>query len=52
MAPSSTTLEKAGRLKQIVFEERPQMAKLVEPVMAAYAKEIGAEDINAKIAAV
>ncbi len=46
------TLEKAGRLKQIVFEERPQMAKLVEPVMAAYAKEIGAEDINAKIVAV
>ncbi len=46
------TLEKAGRLKQIVFEERPQMAKLVEPVMAAYAKEIGAEDINAKIIAV
>ena len=45
-------LEKAGRLKQIVFEERPQMAKLVEPVMAAYAKEIGAEDINAKIVAV
>ena len=45
-------LEKAGRLKQIVFEERPQMAKLVEPVMAAYAKEIGAEDINAKIIAV
>ena len=46
------TLEMAGRLKQIVFEERPQMAKLVEPVMAAYAKEIGAEDINAKIIAV
>lgn len=45
-------LEKAGRLKQIVFEERPQMAKLVEPVMAAYAKEIGADDINAKITAI
>ncbi len=44
-------LEKAGRLKRIAFDERPQMAKLVEPVMAAYAKEIGAEDINAKIAA-
>jgi TRAP-type transport system periplasmic protein len=44
-------LEKAGRLKQIVFDERPQMGKLVEPVMAAYAKEIGAEDINTKIAA-
>jgi TRAP-type C4-dicarboxylate transport system substrate-binding protein len=45
-------LEKAGRLKRIAFEERPAMAKLVQPVMAAYAKEIGAEDINAKIAAV
>jgi TRAP-type transport system periplasmic protein len=44
-------LEKAGKLKRIPFEERAQMAKLVEPVMAAYAKEIGAEDINAKIAA-
>ncbi|MBV1694968.1 MAG: TRAP transporter substrate-binding protein [Hyphomicrobiales bacterium] len=45
-------LEKAGKLKQIKFEERPQMAKLVEPVMAAYAKEIGAEDIHAKINAI
>jgi TRAP-type transport system periplasmic protein len=45
------TLEKAGKLKRIPFEERAQMAKLVEPIMAAYAKEIGAEDINAKIAA-
>lgn len=45
-------LEKAGRLKQIVFEERPQMAKLVEPVMATYAKEISAEEINAKIVAI
>ena len=45
-------LEKAGKLKRIPFEDRAAMAKLVEPVMAAYAKEIGAEDINAKIAAV
>lgn len=42
-------LEKAGKLKRITFDERPQMAKLVEPVMATYAKEIGAEDIYAKI---
>ena len=27
------------------------MKKLVDPVMAAYAKEIGADDIYAKIAA-
>jgi TRAP-type transport system periplasmic protein len=44
-------LEKAGKLKRIPFEERPAMAKLVDPVMAAYAKEIGAEEIYAKIAA-
>jgi len=45
-------LEKAGRLKQIVFEERPQMAKLVDPVMATYAKEIGADAIYGKISAI
>ena len=45
-------LEKAGKLKRIAFDERPQMAKLVEPVMAAYAKEIGAEAIHAKINAI
>jgi TRAP-type transport system periplasmic protein len=43
------TLEKAGKLKRIVFEERDGMKKLADPVMAAYAKEIGAEDIYAKI---
>ncbi len=46
------TLEKAGKLKRIVFEERDAMKKLVDPVMAAYAKEIGAEEIFAKINAV
>ena len=45
-------LEKAGKLKRVPFEERPAMKKLVDPVMAAYAKEIGAETIFAKIAAV
>jgi tripartite ATP-independent transporter DctP family solute receptor len=45
-------MEKAGKLKRIPFKGREQMAKLVEPVMAAYAKEIGAEDIYAKIAAI
>ena len=43
------TLEKAGKLKRVPFEERDGMKKLVDPVMAAYAKEIGAEDIFAKI---
>ncbi len=42
-------LEKAGKLKRIAFTERPQMKKLVDPVIEAYAKEIGAEQILAKI---
>jgi TRAP-type C4-dicarboxylate transport system substrate-binding protein len=42
-------LEKAGRLKRIAFKDRDQMKKLVDPVMAEYAKEIGAEDILKKI---
>jgi TRAP-type transport system periplasmic protein len=43
------TLEKAGRLKRITFEERDQMKKLTDPVMAAYAKEIGAEGIFGQV---
>jgi TRAP-type C4-dicarboxylate transport system substrate-binding protein len=42
-------LEKAGKLKRVKFTDRAQMKKLVDPVMAAYAKEIGAEAILAKI---
>ena len=45
-------LEKAGRLKRVPFKDRAEMAKLVEPVIAAYAKEIGVEQILAKIHAV
>jgi len=45
-------LEKAGKLKQIPFADRAAMQKLVDPVMAAYAKEIGAEAIYAKINAI
>ena len=44
-------LEKAGKLKQVAFSDRAAMQKLVDPVMAAYAKEIGADVIYAKIAA-
>jgi TRAP-type C4-dicarboxylate transport system substrate-binding protein len=40
---------KEGKLKMITFTERAQMEKLVEPVMAAYAKEVGAEVIYNKI---
>jgi TRAP-type transport system periplasmic protein len=42
-------LEKAGKLKRVPFKDRAEMAKLVEPVIVAYAKEIGADDILAKI---
>jgi tripartite ATP-independent transporter DctP family solute receptor len=45
-------LEKAGKLKRVPFKDRAQMAKLVEPVITAYAKEIGADAILAKINAV
>ena len=42
-------LEKAGKLKRIAFTDRAQMKKLVDPVMEAYAKEIGADNIFAAI---
>ena len=45
-------LEKAGKLKRVPFKDRAEMEKLVAPVMAAYAKEIGAEDIYTKIGAI
>ena len=43
-------MEKEGKLKRVPFADRAQMKKLADPVMAAYAKEIGAEDIYNKIA--
>src|SRR5258706_10209306 len=45
-------LEKAGKLKRIPFTDRDQMKRLVDPVMAEYAKEIGAEQLLAKINAI
>ena len=42
-------LEKAGKLKRVPFKDRAEMKKLVDPVMAAYAKEIGADAIFNKI---
>ena len=45
-------MEKAGKLKRVPFAGRDQMKKLVDPVMAEYAKEIGAEGILAKINAI
>ena len=45
-------LEKAGKLTRVKFTDRAQMKKLADPVMAAYAKEIGADGIYAKINAI
>jgi tripartite ATP-independent transporter DctP family solute receptor len=45
-------MEKEGKLKRVPFAGRDEMKKLVDPVMAAYAKEIGAEQILAKINAI
>jgi TRAP-type C4-dicarboxylate transport system substrate-binding protein len=45
-------LEKAGKLKRIAFADRAEMKKLVDPVMAAYAKEIGADTIFGQINAI
>jgi len=42
-------MEKAGKLKRIPFADRDQMKKLVDPVISAYAKEIGADAIYTKI---
>jgi TRAP-type transport system periplasmic protein len=45
-------LERAGRLRRIEFTEREAMKRAVDPVIAAYAKEIDAEAILARINAV
>jgi TRAP-type C4-dicarboxylate transport system substrate-binding protein len=42
-------LEKAGKLKKIPFADKAAMKKAADPVMAEYAKEIGAEAIYNKI---
>ena len=45
-------LEKGGKLKRVPFADRAAMKKLVDPVMEAYAKEIGAEKIYQQINAI
>ncbi len=45
-------LEKAGKLKRVPFTDRAQMKRLADPVMIEYAKEIGADQIFAKINAI
>ncbi len=51
-AAKVAALEKAGKLKRVPFTERAQLQKAVEPVLVTYAKEIGADQILAKINAV
>jgi TRAP-type C4-dicarboxylate transport system substrate-binding protein len=45
-------LEKSGKLKRVAFADEARMKELVDPVIAAYAKEIGVEDILARINAI
>ena len=45
-------MEKEGLLKTYVFVDRPQLLKLAEPVKEGYAKEVGAQDVLARINAI
>lgn len=45
-------LEKEGKLKTHVFVDRDELLKLAEPVKAAFAKEVGAEAVLARINAI
>ena len=45
-------LEKAGRLKLVQFDERDKLRESMLPVLAEYAKEIGAEEIFSRINAI
>ena len=45
-------LEKAGKLKRIPFTDRAEMKKLVDPVIASYAKEVSAEQLYEKMNAI
>jgi TRAP-type C4-dicarboxylate transport system substrate-binding protein len=45
-------LEKEGKRKQVAFTERDKLRASMEPVLATYAKEIGAEAIYARINAI
>jgi TRAP-type C4-dicarboxylate transport system substrate-binding protein len=45
-------LEKAGKLKLVKFEDRDKLQQAMAPVLAAYAKEIGADAIYARINAI
>lgn len=45
-------MEKEGKLKTHVFADRPLLLKLAELVKQGYAKEVGAEDVLARINAI
>ncbi len=45
-------LEKEGKLKLVKFEERDKLQQSMAPALAAYAKEIGADAIYARINAI
>jgi tripartite ATP-independent transporter DctP family solute receptor len=45
-------LEKEGKLKTYAFADRDRLLKLAEPVKQAYAKEVGAEAVLARINAI
>jgi tripartite ATP-independent transporter DctP family solute receptor len=45
-------MEKEGKLKTFVFKDRDQLLKLAEPVKQMYAKEVGAEEVLARINAI
>ncbi len=45
-------MEKEGKLKTYVFTDRDQLLKLAEPIKQMYAKEVGAEDVLARINAI
>jgi TRAP-type C4-dicarboxylate transport system substrate-binding protein len=51
-AAKLAALEKAGKLRRIAFAGREKMKQLVDPVMAAYAKDIGMDPILAQINAI
>jgi TRAP-type C4-dicarboxylate transport system substrate-binding protein len=42
-------LETAGRLRRVAFNDRAALKRAVDPVMEAYAKEVGAESIFTRI---
>ncbi len=42
-------LAQDGKIKLIAFPERSQLMQMTEPVREAYAKEVGAQDVFAKI---